>query len=157
MSDPNPYEPPRSLEPLTKGQVVKRGIGVALILLATPPAIVIAVAVSCTAGDYFLNIPPILMFSMPLIVLSALMGWAAFLDRPKRGEPNRTQGRVGIFLSTPLVVAIATAVGFAIAVPVFFATGGPGYGIRLWMVLAAFWLPPGVTLLAMLWLAWRAG
>lgn len=47
MSEPNPYEPPRELEPLTTGKVVKRGIGFAIILLLTPVAACATFFASC--------------------------------------------------------------------------------------------------------------
>jgi hypothetical protein len=38
MSDPNPYQPPQTPEPLKPTQLAKRGFGVAAILLLTPVA-----------------------------------------------------------------------------------------------------------------------
>src|SRR5262245_32469283 len=55
MTDPNPYEPPREPEPLTTGKVVKRGVGVGVILLLTPLAVLIAFGASCAATYAFLN------------------------------------------------------------------------------------------------------
>jgi hypothetical protein len=48
--DPNPYESPRTPEPLKPGKVIKRSIGAVAILLLTPVAVGIALGVSCSFG-----------------------------------------------------------------------------------------------------------
>ena len=44
MSEINPYEPPQTPKPLQPGQIAKRGLGVAAILMLTPVAVGIALA-----------------------------------------------------------------------------------------------------------------
>ena len=46
--DPNPYESPKVEQPLNRAQRLKRGLGLAAILLLTPPAMVIAVFTCCS-------------------------------------------------------------------------------------------------------------
>jgi hypothetical protein len=159
MSEPNPYESPRSEEPLTPAQVVKRGIGVATILLLTPVAMVIAVAGACTASMVFPGLPWMLIaVCFPLLLLVGLMVWAAVLDRARPGDANRAKSRLGVFLATPAVVAIAMAVGFGLALLVvsILSEAEGGFSARGMLIgTVLFWAVPGAALIGMLWLAWR--
>jgi hypothetical protein len=84
--DQNPYESPRSDKPLAPADKIKRGIGVGVILLLTPIAVVIAILRSCTAANYAANIPGevgagitlgyLVAFVPPIIVLIAMGLWA---------------------------------------------------------------------------------
>src|SRR4029453_15749270 len=78
MPDPNPYEPPREPEALTTPQVVKRGIGVGVILLLTPVAVAIAFGASCAATYAFLNTS---LFGQNY-GLVFIFGWSIFLLPP---------------------------------------------------------------------------
>jgi hypothetical protein len=159
MPDINPYEPPKSDEPLKRAQVLKRGIGVATILLLTPVATVVACWGSCAAGRAMGVAPSSLIaFGPPLAVLMGLMIWASLLDRPRPGDPNATTSRVGIFLATPVAVFVAGALGFGLAALIVLTGARPGMEESIGLVaLIAFWSPPGITLVVMLWVAWRAG
>jgi hypothetical protein len=91
MSEPNPYEPPRESEQLTTGKVVKRGIGVGVILLLTPLAVLIAFGASCAAVNVFMdrfvekplfgNAFVVVAFSIfllpPAITLVGMIWWAS--------------------------------------------------------------------------------
>ncbi len=89
MSEPNPYQPPQSPEPLTTTKVVKRGVGLAVILLLTPVAVIITGGISCAAGAAYLrlydNIPTDSMLNTalaiflipPAFVLFGMLSWAA--------------------------------------------------------------------------------
>ena len=87
MSDPNPYEPPQTPEPLTTEKVVKRGLGVVAILLLTPLAVAIAGGISCAAGMAFLGSTGketdatvgtacAISFIPPALVLIGMLWWA---------------------------------------------------------------------------------
>ena len=91
MSDPNPYTPPLVPDPLTTTKVVKRGLGLVVILLLTPLAVVITGGISCLAGArYFeanshdpgaydpLAIAMVIFLAPPLFVLFTMLGWAVF-------------------------------------------------------------------------------
>ena len=95
MSDPNPYQPPQTPEPLTTGKVVKRGLGVVAILLLTPVAVVIAGGISCAAGMAFLGstgqetdatVNTALAISLipPALVLIGMLTWAAVRLPPRQ-------------------------------------------------------------------------
>jgi hypothetical protein len=161
MSDPNPYQSSQTTEPRRRNPLVKRGLGVGVILLLTPPAIVVAIASSCTAAravpGYSAAFIPI---AAPFLVLTGMMVAAVVLDRPQRGDPNRTRSRAGIFLATPAVVALAAGIGFGLGILVVQSTSVRSGGLNeraMWLALIAFFLLPTLALLAMLIIAWRAG
>lgn len=161
MTEPNPYEPPRELEPLTRGQVVKRSVGVAAIILLTPPAMVIAVLVSCNSNWLSgVRFSTLAMIAIPLATLTALMVLAAVINGPRRRDSNRSGSRVDIFLATPLVVGVAMAMAFVVALVISAA----GIDVLLKSSVPAilvsdvvFWVIVSAALLVMLWRAWRAG
>ena len=166
MSNPNPYEPPREPEPLTRGKVVKRSVGVASIILLTPPAMIVAAVISCSLGDSPAlrgngqTIVWLVWFGGPLLVLTALMAWAAALHRPRQGERFVMPWRVGLLLATPIVTGVAMAVGFGLATLAVDVTGRAAGGLTATGVsagLVLFFVVPSAALLGMLWLAWRAG
>lgn len=92
MSDPNPYTPPQVPDPLTTTTVVKRGLGLVVILLLTPVAVVVTGGISCAAGAAYFNqfgnesdplmrgdplaVAMSIFLVPPLIVLVAMLGWA---------------------------------------------------------------------------------
>jgi Na+-transporting NADH:ubiquinone oxidoreductase subunit NqrD len=78
MSEPNPYEPPQTPDPLTAGKIVKRGLGVVTILLLTPVAVGIATAGSCAA------VFPVLDAVVPQGAYGQafVLGWLVFLTPP---------------------------------------------------------------------------
>jgi hypothetical protein len=161
MSDPNPYEPPREPESLTIGQSVRRGIGVGAILLLTPPAMVIAVIACCSAERAVpVSIRTAVVFGGPPTVLTALMILAAAIAWPRKNSRNGVRSRVAILLATPVAVLIGWAVGFGLALLVVSVTPGRDDSLTAaawWTASVLFFICPGVTLLGMLWLAWRAG
>ena len=89
MSEPNPYESPKSEEPLQPAQMVKRGVGLATILALTPVAVVSTFCVSCAVGMTLIDAvriagrqPPawIMVTALvvpPLVALVAMIWWAA--------------------------------------------------------------------------------
>ena len=154
--DPNPYESPKTEQPLNRVQRLKRGIGLAAILLLTPPAMIIAVLTCCSAPFWFPATPPLIVVVVPFALLTGLMGWAAYVSWPRKDAPNSGKGPVGILLWTPVCVAVAGVLGFGLAALAYAGIGEGDDFIRgESLVLPAFWLPPAVTLLVMLWLAWR--
>ena len=78
MSDPNPYQPPQTPEPLKHTRLAKRGFGVAAILLLMPLAVGVAMAGSCAAIGPFLDaaVPP------GAYGLAFVIGWLVFLTPP---------------------------------------------------------------------------
>jgi hypothetical protein len=149
--DLNPYESPREAEPLSTGQIVKRGIGVALVLLLTPPATVIAVFCCCSAQfwnhSYLGNW---IVFGGPLVILAAMMTIAAVIELKAATKSSVSRSRIALFLLTPFVVGGAAWLGFFLAAMT--------YGLQIGMVTwIAFYSPPSLALLFMLWLAWQAG
>jgi hypothetical protein len=90
MSDPNPYTPPQVSDPLTATKVVKRGVGLVVLFLLTPVAVVITGGISCAAGAMYFEAhshdpPPgydplavamVIFLAPPLFVLVAMLGWA---------------------------------------------------------------------------------
>jgi hypothetical protein len=141
--------------------VVKRGIGVGLILLSTPPAVLIAFCGGCFAARVGSGLSSALVaFVAPLLTLLGLMVWAAVLDHRRRDDPNSRTTRAGIFLATPLIVAIAMAVGVGLAWLIVDLTSRAAGGLNetgVWTGLVVFGLVSGSALLIMLGLAWRAG
>jgi hypothetical protein len=157
MNPVNPYEPPQTPEPLKRAQIVKRGLGVALILLLTPPAMAVTVFASCTLGRMAPGQSRLLfVFVVPIAVLTGLMVWAMFLDRPRLEDPNQKPSRAGLFLATPAVVAVAMIVGFVFAAAmVLLPRTLRQYEWALQNAAYFFWPVPAVALLAMLTIAWR--
>ena len=162
MDDPNPYEPPKVTGPLRPAQLIKPGIGIGLILLLTPPAMAIAVLTSCTLLTRFtphVEGVEFIAAVLPLVVLTGLMVWASVLARPRKDDPNQMSPRIGYLLITPVVVLLALAVGFGLAMLAVFivtSSGGDPYGTAFPIAVIVFWLTPSAALLFMLWLAWRA-
>ena len=158
--DENPYEPPRTSQPIKRATIVKRGAGVALILLLTPPAIVATVAASCAAVTAYPPVTIYLPVIAPLVVLTSLMILAAYLDRRRPEEPNSQLSRAGLFLATPVVVFLASVIGFGAAAFVFHATSiqtGGADESGMWATIIAFWTLPTIALVTMLFIAWKAG
>ena len=100
--EPNPYESPRESEPLTKTQVVKRGIGLGALLILTPIAVGIAALVSCGATSVFVTsvikwkwlTPGFLplgwiIFLTPPVLTFILMLWLYWPDKSSTDGPNR--------------------------------------------------------------------
>jgi hypothetical protein len=107
MSEPNPYEPPQTPEPLTTGMVVKRGLGVVTILLLTPVAVGIAAAGSCAAVFPVLDaaVPPgaydqtfvlgwLVFLSPPLLTLIGMLWWAILAGRNRSRPPVEAKPKV---------------------------------------------------------------
>jgi len=157
--EPNPYESPQAVQPLDRSRIVKRSVDFAAILLLTPPAMVIAVLACCSAQDALPGYELPIMFGIPLGILLGLMIGATLLWRPRKDDPNSTRrGIGGVLQATPFCVAVAMGAGFVLAALAYVAAGTAGGGMAAWgewAILPAFWSPPGVTLLLMLWLAWR--
>jgi hypothetical protein len=101
MSDENPYTPPQVPDPLTTAKVVKRGVGLVVILLLTLVAVVITGGLSCAAGAAYFNavvdqgtsydplaIAMVIFLAPPLFVFGGMFTWAGlmFLEwiRPPR-------------------------------------------------------------------------
>ena len=148
--DPNPYESPKTEQPLNRMQRLKRGIGLAAILLLTPPAMVIAVFTCCSAQLWFPGFPSLITIVAPFALLTGLMGWAAYESRPRKEAPNTKNGPIGILLWTPVCVAVAGVLGFGLAGVTYKAIGdGDDFIQGIWPTVAAFWLPPAATLLLM--------
>lgn len=92
MSD-NEQKPPFPYNPLPPEQIVKRGVGVALILLLTPLAVAIATLAGCgvamagqiLAEPYVGKDNPYVIFPLwfgpPLVVLLAMLRWTAIVHR----------------------------------------------------------------------------
>jgi hypothetical protein len=164
MADLNPYEPPQELTPLKIHQVAKRRIGFGLVLLLTPPAMVIAVGVSCTAETWVRGLPGwtprmVVTFVGPIIGLTGMMGWAAILALREKTDFKRVRRLVLILLTTPLAVGAAMGIAYAgIIAYVMFLDAKIGLSdiVTIGLAISAFWLLPAATLLAMLWFAWRA-
>ena len=161
MTEPNPYDPPQSPVPLTRTQIVKRGLGVTLIILLTPPAMVVTVLGCCSVASRMTDPSRgAVALLLPLVVLTGLMFWAMHLDRPQAGNPNRRPSRAGIFLVTPAVVAAGIVLGFVLAAVVVLMAGSIGglplYELAMQNSIYVFWLPPAAALLVMLGIAWRS-
>jgi hypothetical protein len=157
MSDLNPYESPKTEQPLKPAQIAKRSAGLALILLLTPLAMVIAVAVCCSA----INIVPsggIFAFAGPFVVLTALIYWATRLDR--RGDARGEEWRRKTLLTIPYVAG-ATVAGIvmmgAMTLAFWNSLDDPTLNQLLTVVgWSFFFVPPSITLIVKLWLAWRS-
>jgi hypothetical protein len=141
--EPNPYESPKVEQPLKRSQVAKRAVGFGAILLLTPPAMVIAILTCCyqLAPQH----GPIVIW-IPFGLLTALMIAAAVVYRPKNGKRERGGLPIATLLATPIFVGLAGGVGF------WWATLEHPNAISMGV---AFFFPPTITLLAMLFLAWR--
>jgi hypothetical protein len=93
MADVNPYEPPREVEPLTTGKLVKRGIGIVTILLLSPVAIFAAFFVSCavawTATGAHIDEPEPPLFWVITLIPTALVavGMVIYAVRVLRRRP----------------------------------------------------------------------
>jgi hypothetical protein len=156
----NPYESPQVPHRQPRHRSLYRNFGVGAILSLTPPAMVVAVGTTCTAGQHLQWLPPILvLFGIPLGVLSLLMLGAILIDRRRPDDPNGAfENRIGYFLATPVVVAIAMLVGYAVACAIVLVSGALSGGLTQQGFMAGaivFWLIPSIALLTMLWLSWR--
>jgi hypothetical protein len=107
MSEPNPYQPPQSPEPLTTGKVVKRSLGVVVILLLTPVAVGIATAGSCAAVFPVLDaiVPPgayglafvlgwLVFLTPPVLTLIGMLWWAILACRDRSRPPVEAKPEV---------------------------------------------------------------
>ena len=156
MPEINPYEPPKSASKPTRR--LRQGVGVAIILLLTPPAMVIAVAGTCRMLPSIPGSGIPFACGVPLLVLTGLMVTAAVLDRPRRGDPNSRPSRAAVLLGTPPVVAIAGF--FAICIAAVLILASPtlsAYEASMRTAPLIVWTITGAALLGMLLLAWRAG
>lgn len=149
--EPNPYESPKTDQPLQRQQVAKReqvakrAVAYAAILLLTPPAMVVAVWTCCSVGPID-DEQGLVVLWIPFGLLIALMIAAAVVYRPNHPTSKSDGPRVIALLTTPICVGLAAGVGFWWA--------ALNYGNQLAMGVA-FFFPPAITLLAMLFLAWR--
>ena len=148
--EPNPYESPKTKQPLERSQVVnqvvKRSIGLAVTLLLTPPAMVILTLTCCEAAA--LNRGPYIMFGVPLGMLMVQMIIAAAMYRSENAGLVGAKPRIALLLATPFCVAASIPLGFVLAAGLY------GSNVE-WLIIGAFWLPPAAVLLLMLGLAWR--
>jgi hypothetical protein len=164
MSDPNPYQPPQTPEPLTKGKVIKRAVGVGVVLLLTPIAVAIAFTLACTTASFAPALKHPLwhiilrfgyLFVPPFLVLSAMLMWAAriHLQQTRPGERGR---RVAILLFTPVAVVVATAVSFGLTY-LYVEAPGPRQFDSAAMIVGCllFFAPPSLALIGMLLWAWN--
>jgi hypothetical protein len=154
--EPNPYEPSKTDQPMAVSQVAKGGLGLAAVLLLTPPAMVIAVLACCSAGRSFPAHRMLVVFGIPLGILIGLTTLAGIVWRPRCNDP-RSVFRV-VLVSTPLCVASAAVVGFILAGLTYLLAEQPGGWMPWWaepLMMAACWTPPAIALLWMLWLTWR--
>jgi hypothetical protein len=151
---PNPYEPPREPEPLTKAKLIKRGTAVAVILLLTPPAFAIAVGVSCTATVF--NRMPFAALFVPLVVVIVLTSVAATLTGRENGG-SKWPKRARILWMTPWVIVGAYIAGLVLAMVTSLIVGeiAGDLGPAMSATMIAFWIPPAIALSAMMWLAWK--
>jgi hypothetical protein len=165
MSEPNPYEPPKTDQQLKRSQKLKRSVGVGVILLLTPPALVVTFLTCCTVSRVLFNEPgSVLGLIGPLLVLVGLMTWAARLDRGTRDERLTASRRRRILLAMPFIVAGSLFIGMLLA-GVYLGVseaisnrGNPDDANRMDYSIATvlFVSAPTITLIAMLWRAWRA-
>ncbi len=165
--DPNPYESPQpdppdhlppEVTPLSLYRDAKRSTGLAVVLLLTPPAIAIATFTTCTVADFGRvgnDIPYMfLCFGVPLAILIACLSLAGII-RARWNNPKRSKHFYVMLWLTPLCMIAAMGAGFGIAIFTFDAAYGRQNTMLLWALPVAFYGPPTVTLLSMLWLAWR--
>ena len=102
MNDINPYESPKTLDEKVSHSAVKKGIGVATILLLTPIAVGVALCAGCLAEDlpafwvaprwgYGVSIPIslLILFLPPLATLVGMIVWAVRVYR-QRQVPGET-------------------------------------------------------------------
>jgi hypothetical protein len=162
MSEPNPYEPPRALEPLTTGKVVKRSVGIGLVFLVTPVAACIAGFVSCLTHD---AVPPIgdpaiyllvrpIVAALPLLAtLAGVSYWAICMHRGKTLSPRRWSRFDAIMTLMPFAVVAALGVGYVATG--LFVDAISELGTAILVGSTTFFGPPVLALIGMLWLAWR--
>jgi hypothetical protein len=158
MSEPNPYESPKVDQPLKPVQIAKRSVGLAAILLLTPPAMVVAVAVCCTSPKFLPGgIAFLVILGGPFGVLLGLMGLAAFLDRTSNAAVGRTSKRGEFLMMIPLIFAAASLVGFILALIGLTVSESiiTGLEAAIYLGAAIFWIVTGGTLVASLIIAWR--
>jgi hypothetical protein len=103
MSVLNPYQSPQNPKPLDPAQIVRRGVGVAAILLLTPLAVIVATFIGRGAAivaqvaaepivgpdNPYLIFP--LWFGPPLVVLIAMLWWALRVHRRNQEPEKLTQ------------------------------------------------------------------
>jgi hypothetical protein len=88
VSDPNPYESPKSDEPLQPGQLVKRGIGAGTIGCLMPVAVIVTGWISCDVSMHFARVSRdrsdgasvvviwvLILLLPPVAVLVAMLWW----------------------------------------------------------------------------------
>jgi hypothetical protein len=158
MTDVNPYEPPRELEPLTTGQRVKQALGIATIVLLTPPALVVAGATSCAVTYITRRYSPIETFlstMVPLATLTAIVIWT-YVDRCRKHPEEKVS--LTIFLSTPTFFAGGMAIGLVLGWFLYVVVGNSIHNQVTANVVSVvvFWTVPAIVLTAVLWKAWRA-
>jgi len=105
MPEANPYESPKSEQPLKPGQIVKRGLGVATILLLTPVAVAIATRASCAATMLVVDALPGRQYALafvvgwlvflvpPILVLAGMVWWARRTYLRNAGSATKNPGR----------------------------------------------------------------
>jgi hypothetical protein len=164
MADPNPYQPPHMPDPLSTTKVVKRAIGFGVILLLTPIAVAVTIAIACSTTtllpeiktspwDAVLRYGYVLM--LPFAVLSAMVAWAARIHIHNTRAGKRA-GRVAILLFTPIAVVVATAVGFGLTYLYVEAPGPRQFDTAAMIVgFLLFISPPSLALIGMLLWAWN--
>lgn len=160
MADLNPYDAPRHAERPPKRRIIWSAIGGGIVLLLTPPAVLVTIAGTCSATT---NAPPErslpILIAGPLIALSILMVLTAALDR-WCGDGDRGRNRLGVLIATPVVVAIATAIGYGLALLTYELLGRGSAGFHTGAAIASVTIAygvPFVALVAMLCVGWRVG
>jgi hypothetical protein len=164
--EPNPYKAPRP-----SGQLARRAgkgkVGLGVMLLLTPPAMVIAVMGSCAAamtvdGRWRTWV----FFGLSFAALIAALVTIQLLTNRAAQNPSGRRALARILWSTPIVVGISWAVGLGCAIVVYLAVGsslarriGPDDAARAAKVPAAivFWCVPAISLVLMLLRAWIVG
>ncbi len=102
MSDPNPYESPRSEQPLKPAQIARRGIGGGVILLLAFPVTLVTFFVTCSTSVVLDLQGPVLPFSWgailllgpPALVFVCILVWAILVRRRKLLQESRTASRL---------------------------------------------------------------
>ena len=97
MSDPNPYKPPQSEEPVPLKKIVKRGLGAFTIAMLTPFAVITSGLFTCAVVDeyhrarqtspYSMN-TVIIVLTPPILTLIGMTCWAL------RARRNRNTQRL---------------------------------------------------------------
>jgi hypothetical protein len=158
MTEPNPYESPKVEQPLKAGQIVKRSIGVGVVLLLTPPAMLIAIGICCSASSFTPGWLTILVILFgPFVFLSGMMAWAASYVE----EDHRAPSRLKALYAVPRIVAVGVAVGIVCGIP-FLAMDGPtvretvGEEHIYEIIALAFISPIVIAFIVALWRASRA-